>query len=145
MAWVEALSAAVRDCIDTREHSRIEVRERALADVSALVEDLVRRGLSDRALAASLDGLAARSATVEGVEVLEIAGVLWTLGLPGADGWVLPLQANLSLRPGAVSTVRIAGRSALMEYPRSERSFQRAWAKVVWHERIELRLDTGDP
>ncbi|MDA0169439.1 hypothetical protein OJ998_10110 [Solirubrobacter taibaiensis] len=135
-----ALSVAVRNCINTREHPRIEVREKALADVRVLLEGIVRDGLSDRALAASLDGLAARNVTCDWADALHLVGVLWTLGLPRAEGWVLPVKANLSLQPEAVSIVRVASRCSLMENPRSERGFQRAWARVAWHETIELRL-----
>jgi hypothetical protein len=137
---VGALADAVRGCICTREHPSIEVRDQALADVRMLLEEVIRDGLSDRALAASLDGFAARKVTSDGADVLDIVGVLWTLGLPRGDGLVLPVQAQLSLRPDAISNVRIASRSALMEPALSERSFQRALAKVAWHESIELRL-----
>src|SRR5215207_7585593 len=94
-----ALTDAVRNCINTREHPSIEVREKALAEVRVLLEDLVRDALSDRALAASLDGLAARNVVSDGALTLSIVGVLWTLGLPRKDGWVLPIEAQLSLRP----------------------------------------------
>ena len=135
-----ALTDVVRHCINTREHPSIEVRDKALAEVAVLLEGVVRDELSDRELAGSLDGLSARNVTSDGARTLDIAGALWTLGLPRQEGWVLPIEARLSLRPDAVSFVRVASRTGLVEEPRSEREFQRALATSAWQEPIELRL-----
>lgn len=126
-----ALRDAVSDCIKTRDHPRIEVRDNALAEFAVLLEDVIRDSLDDRELAASLDGLLARNVTSDGTDTLDIAGVLWTLGLSNSAEQVLPIDAHLSLRPDAVSVVRVAGRQGLVEAPESERQFQRALAKVA--------------
>jgi hypothetical protein len=86
------------------------VREQALGEVSALLEDVIRHGLSDRELVASLDGLVARTVTSDGADILDFAGELWTLGIPRRDSWVLPVEAHLSLRPNDRSVLRVADR-----------------------------------
>jgi hypothetical protein len=53
---------------------------------------------------------------------------------------MLPMNAHLSVAPGAVSVVRVANRDGLFEMPESERQFQRAFEKAVWQHSIELRL-----
>ena len=115
------------------------MREAALAEVAALLEDVIRDRLSDRELAASLDGLVARNTTSDGEQTLEITGVLWTLGIARKDGWVLPVQAQLSLRPDRQSVLRVASRRGLVEAPESERGFQRALARTAW-QTVELAL-----
>ena len=139
MGTPTALRSAVENCIKTRDHPSIEVRDQALAEVACLLEDVVRDGLSDRELAASLDGLVARNVTSDGVRTLDIAGVLWTLGMPQKDCWVLPVEAHLSLRPDDPSTMRVSARRGLIEAPKSEREFQRALAAAAW-QTLELSL-----
>jgi hypothetical protein len=74
---------------------------------------------------------------------LNISGAFYTLGV-AAQGRrgdpMLPMDALLSVEPGAVSIVRVAGRESLFEMPQSERQFQRAFEKAVWHHSFELRL-----
>jgi|GEM_PF-4870449 hypothetical protein len=53
---------------------------------------------------------------------------------------MLPVDALFSVEPGAVSTVRVAGRDSLFDAPQSERQFQRGFEAAVWHRSFELRL-----
>lgn len=53
---------------------------------------------------------------------------------------MLPMDALLSIEPGAVSIVSVAGRESLFEAPQSERQFQRAFEAAAWHQSFELRL-----
>jgi hypothetical protein len=135
-----ALREAVSNCIQTRDHPSIEARDKALAEVALLLEDTVRDGLDDRELAASLDGLVARNVISDGASTLNVTGVLWTLGMGQGGSHVLPMEAHLSLRPDAVSVVRVADRRGLVEPPESERQFQRVLAKAAWQHSLELRL-----
>jgi hypothetical protein len=88
----------------------MEKRDKALAEVALLLEDMVRDRLDDTQLAASLDGLNARHVTSEGERTLNVSGAFWTLGIKqgSAGGRMLPMDARLSV--GARSRVRRAGR-----------------------------------
>jgi hypothetical protein len=134
-----ALRDAVAQYIKTRDNPSIEARDGALVEVAQLLENIVRDGLQDRELAASLDGLAPRNVTSDGANTLNVTGLFWTLGIEGGD-LVLPMEAELSLHPEAASLVRVAGRGDLLEPPDSERRFQRALASAVWQQTFDLRV-----
>ena len=134
-----ALRETVLQCFKTRDLPSIEARDGALAEVAQLLEDIVRDGLRDRELAASLDGLAPRNVTSDGANTLNFTGHFWTLGIESGD-LVLPMEAQLSLHPETASLVRVAGRGDLVEPPGSERTFQRALARAVWQQTFDLRL-----
>jgi hypothetical protein len=53
---------------------------------------------------------------------------------------MLPMDARLSVEPGAVSVVKVAGRESLFEVPQSERRFQSAVERASWDHSFELRL-----
>jgi hypothetical protein len=137
-----AIRNAVLGCIKTRDNPSIEERDKALAEVALLLEDIVRDRLDDTELAASLDGLNARHVTSDVERTLNISGAFWTLGMKqGRTGdRMLPMDAHLSVEPGTVSVVRVANRQGLVEMPESERQFQRAFEKAVWQHSFELRL-----
>ncbi len=106
----------------------MEEPAKALNEVAGLLEDIVRERLDDDRLAASLDGLHARRIAFDGDRTLSISA-FYTPGMAGRGRTgdpMLLMDAVLSLEPGAVSIVRVAGRESLFDVPQSERQFQRA-------------------
>lgn len=145
----KAIRNAVIACIETRDHPVMEERDNALRKVEVLLEDLVREQLDDEQLAEGLDGLNARRVVSDGETTLNISGAFHTLGMERGSQTrdpmrirtpMLPMAALLSIEPGAVSIVRVAGRESLFEAPRSERQFWRSFEAAVWHQSVEVRL-----
>ena len=136
----------VRDAVARFIQARVDPdrsrRQAALNDIGRLLESVARAGMPDEALAASLDGLSVRNAVVLEETSLKITGAFYTLGSDHGrtKELMLPVDAQLSLEPGVVSTVRVANASSLFEPPQSERQFQRAFESAVWTYDCELRL-----
>jgi hypothetical protein len=139
----KSIRNAVIRCIAVWDHEALEARTKALLEVAVLLESFVAEQLDDEQLAASFDGLNTRNVVSDGASTLSISGAFWTL-MPRHGGrtgsLMLPMDAVLSLEPGAVSSVRVAGRESLFEIPKSERQFQRAIAAAVWRPSFPLRL-----
>jgi len=136
------LREAVVRCIATLDDPVMEVRATPLRALGVLLEHVVRERLDDKELGESLDGLSIRRVSSDGVRTLDIVGVFYTL-MPGARGKIgnqrLPMEAHLSLEPGAVSTLGIGGRDSLFDQSLSERRFQRL-LEAPWPHSLELRL-----
>ncbi len=138
-----AIRNAVISFIEVRDHPVVEERTKALNHVAVLLEALVREQLDDEQLAASLDGLSTRTVVSDGESRLSIRGAFYTLGMRrgGQTGDpMLPIDALLTVEPGAVSVVKVAGRGSLFAVPQSERQFQRAFEVALWPHTFELRL-----
>jgi hypothetical protein len=54
---------------------------------------------------------------------------------------MLPMDAVLTVAPGAVSIVTVAGQESLFEVPQSERHFQRAYEAAVWRQSFETATE----
>jgi hypothetical protein len=136
------LGSLVVGCIQTRDHPVIEERDEAVGDLSLVLEDVVRKRIGDD-LSASFDGIRTFTVESDGEQTLHIVGafyVLETIGAGHTGHRMLPLDAHLTVEPGAVSTVQVGGRDSLFEMPRSARQFVRGIESARWRHRLELRL-----
>lgn len=146
---LSAIRNAVISYVETRDHPVMEERDKADRRLAVLLEDLVREHLDDEQLAKGLDGLNMRRVVSDGEGTLNISGAFHTLGMERGSRRrntiriqtpMLPMDAVLSIAPGAVSVVRVAGRESLFSAPRSERQFWRAFEAAVWNQSVELQL-----
>jgi hypothetical protein len=145
----KAIRNAVISYVETRDHPAMEERDKAARKLAVLLEDLVREQLEDEELAKGLDGLNMRRVVSDGEGTLNISGAFHTLGMERGSRRrdlirirtpMLPMDARLSIEPGAVSIVRVAGRGSLFSAPQSDRQFWRAFEAAVWNQSLELRL-----
>lgn len=136
------LRDTVARCIASLDDPVMEERATPLRALGVLLEDVVRERLDDKELGGSLDGLSVRRVSSDAARTLNIVGAFYTL-MPGPRGEIgnqrLPMEARLSLEPGAVSTVRVGGRDSLFDQSLSERRFQRL-LEAPWPHRFDLRL-----
>jgi hypothetical protein len=138
----EVLRNLVRGCIESRDHPVIEERDEAVADVALALEDFVRASLStggawdSRFL--SLDGLKPARVEYEGNTRLRIVGAFYLLDEHGHQ--MLPIEAELSISPGDVSTVKVAGSGSVFDMPQSERQFTAGIDNAEWEHHVQLVL-----
>jgi len=136
------LGNLVVGCIQTRDHPVIAERDEAVGDLSLVLEDIVRKRLGDE-LAASFDGIRTFTVETDGEKTLHIVGafyVLETIGAGHTGHRMLPVEAHLTIEPGAESFVEVGGRDSLFEMPQSARQFVRGIEGATWRHRFELRL-----
>lgn len=136
------LGNLVVGCIDTRDHSVIEERDEAVGDLSLVLEDIVRKRLGDE-LGTSFDGIRTFTIETDGAKTLHIVGafyVLETIGAGHTGHRMLPMEAHLTVEPGAESFVKVGGRDSLFEMPQSARQSVRGVEGATWRHRLELRL-----
>jgi hypothetical protein len=77
----------------------------------------------------------AQSVIAEG-ERLRIVGAFYLLRTQR----MLPVEADLSVAPGATSTIRLGTADSSFPLPQSERQFLHGLERASWHHEIELRL-----
>ena len=137
------LGNLVVGCIETRDHPMMEERDAAVEDLSLVLEDIVRQRLGDDLQHASLDGIKTSAVDSDGARTLHILGAFYLLEVRGGGRTghrMLPMEAHLSVEPGAVSSVKVGGQDSVFELPQSERQFVRGIETASWRHRLDLRL-----
>lgn len=136
------LANLVRGAIETRDHPMIEERDEAVAEVALALKELVRKRLSDEGTwdprYLSLDGIRTHRVETDGSTQLRIVGAFYLLDEHGHR--MLPMDADLSIKPGAASTIKIAGADSVFDMPSSERRFIAAIEQATWPHSIRLVL-----
>lgn len=136
------VATLVRGAIETRDHPSIEERDEAVAEVALALEEMVRREL--RASGAwdsswlSLDGLQPLRVETDGSARLRIVGAFYLLDEHGHR--MLPVDADLSIEPGASSTIKLAGSESVFEMPHVERRFVAAVESATWAHCVSFVL-----
>ena len=120
-------------------HPVIEERDEAAAEVDLMLQEVVREQLPDAIPPyASLDGVKELSAEIIDDNQLHILGAFYLLS--GSRDEMLPMEADLSVAQGAVSTVKIGGSASIFAMPTSERQCVRQMANVGWMHSLALHL-----
>jgi hypothetical protein len=136
------LANLVRGAIETREHPMIEERDEAVAELALGLEEIVRKRLSEKGAwdprYVSLDGIQTHRVETDGSTRLRIVGAFYLLDEHGHR--MLPVDADLSIKPGAVSTIKIADAASVFDMPTSERRFIAAIEQPTWQHSIRLAL-----
>lgn len=138
------LGNLVVGCIQTRDHPMMEEREEALAEMSLVLEDIVRKRLGEALGNPSLDGLKTLLVESDGETTLHIVGAFYVIVTRpggGTDLRMLPVEAHLSVKDGALSTVKVGGQDSAFEMPQSARQFARGVEAARWRHRLDLRLN----
>lgn len=141
VGWVDAqlqLRRAVQARIESWNHPVIEERDEAAAEVALMLQEVVRERMPDAIPPyASLDGIKELSAEINHNE-LHILGAFYLLS--GSRDEMLPMEADLNVAAGAVSTVKVGGSASIFAMPTSERQFVRQMANVGWMHSLALNL-----
>jgi hypothetical protein len=128
--------------IEAEEHPVMEERDEASAEVGLLLQQVVTKQLSDvwefDPSYVTLDGLKPLSRHSGGAWQLDIRGAFYMLD--GNRNRMLPVEAHLSVKPGAESEVKVGGEASTFAMPTSERQFMRRMENVRWAHRLSLRL-----
>ena len=133
------LRRAVEARIEAWNHPFIDERDEAAGEVGLMLQDVVREQLP-RAIPAyaSIDGMKELSAHTSTGQRLYVLGAFYLVR--GNHDLMLPVEADLSIEPGAASTVRVGGEESVFELPTGERQFVRRMENVRWRHRLDLRL-----
>jgi hypothetical protein len=136
---VSLLAKAVRARIRDWDHPLIEERDEAAGELGLMLQEVVRQGLPQAVPPrAALDGLKELSAATDGDARLYIVGAFYVL--MGNRNAMLPVQADLHLAAGALSTVRVADEAGIFDMATSERQFVRRMESTNWAYRLTLNL-----
>lgn len=142
MDTTELLSRFVADCIEAQDHPLVEERDKAVNDVALILQQVIRERLGDAwewdPRFVALDGLKTLSVVSDGEKALKIVGAFYLL--EGRGHRMLPIEAALTVAPGAESLVRVGGRDSVFEMPQSERQFVRGIERAEWRHTLTLRL-----
>ncbi len=137
------LGNLVVGCIEARDHPAVEERDAAVEDLALVLEDIVRKRLGDELEQASLDGIKTLTVDSDGATSLYFCGAFYLLEVGAGSRTrhrMLPMEADLSVEPGAFSIVKVAGPGSVFEMPQSERQFVRGLENAIWRHRLRLRL-----
>ena len=136
------LARLVAACIEAEDHPVIEERDEAVSEVALLLQQVVRERLADEWESderyVALDGIRTLSVRTAGEKALHILGAFYLL--EGHGHRMLPVEAELTVEPGAESTVKLGGRESVFELPTSERQFVRGIEGAHWRHSLSLRL-----
>jgi hypothetical protein len=133
------LRRAVEARIEAWDHPLIDERDEAAGEVDVMLQRVVREQLPQAIPAyANLDGVKELSAHTRAGHRLYVLGAFYLVG--GHHDLMLPVEADLSVEPGAASTVRVGGEESVFELPTGERQFVRRMGNVRWAHRLDLRL-----
>jgi hypothetical protein len=136
------LRRAVEAFIEAEDHPVMDERDEALAEVGLMLQQVVMKQLTDVSELdpryVTLDGLKPLSEHSDGTCELDVLGAFYMLD--GNRDRMLPVEAHLSVKPGAESEVKLGGEGSTFELPTSERQFMRRMENVHWAHRLSLRL-----
>jgi hypothetical protein len=86
----------------------------------------------------TLDGIKPLSVKSDGESQIQVVGAFYLRD--GSCDRMLPVEAHLTVKPGAESTVRLGAGDSTFEMPTSERQFVRRMENVRWVHRLSLHL-----
>ncbi len=142
MDSAELLSRLVADCIEAWHRAPVEERDEAVDDVALVLQQVIMERLAAEwdwdSRFVSLDGLKTLSVESDGDQAVKLVGAFYLL--EGRRHRMLPVEADLTVAPGAESLVRIGGADSVFDIPQSERQFVRGIESARWRHTLVLRL-----
>lgn len=105
-------------------------------------KEIVRRELSNSGASdsrwVSLDGVQVLCVETDGSARFRLVGAFYLLDEHGHR--MLPVDADLSIEPGATSTIKVAGSESVLDLPHVERRFVAALEAATWPHCVNLVL-----